>query len=60
MCGERSALTWDDVLRVIGAVVLNEAEAIHKLDLSDGAVTVLVEEVFNFLTTSYWIFMLAY
>jgi hypothetical protein len=60
VCGERSALTWDDVLRVIGAVVLNEAEAIHKLDLSDGTVTVLVEEVFNFLTTSYWIFMLAY
>jgi hypothetical protein len=49
---ERSALTWHDVLRVIGVVILDEAEAVHELDLSDGSVSILVEESLNFLLAS--------
>ena len=48
------ALTRDDVLRVIGALVLDEAEAVHKLDLGDGAVAALVEEIFDFLLASFY------
>ena len=34
---ELCQLTWNDVLRVHGIIILNEAEAIHELDLGDVA-----------------------
>lgn len=47
--GEDGVLTGNDVFCVIRTFILDETVAIHSLDLSDGAVTVLIEEVFNFL-----------
>jgi hypothetical protein len=50
--GERGALTRHDVLRVIGAFILDEAESVHELDLSNGSMSKLIEEIFNFLLVS--------
>ena len=50
--GTGGALTGDDILRVIRIVVLDETEAVHELNLGDGAVAKLVEEVFDVLSAS--------
>ena len=40
-------LTWNDIASIHGILVLNEAEAIHKLDLGDLAGAMGVEVVLN-------------
>lgn len=39
--------TWDDITRIHGVLVLDEAEAIHELDLGNLAGAMGVEVVLN-------------
>jgi hypothetical protein len=50
-----SALTRNNILRIIGAFILDETEPIHQLDLSDSTMAILVKEIFDFLSASYCI-----
>jgi hypothetical protein len=40
-------LTWDDILRIHGVLVLNKAEAIHEFDLGNLPGAMGVEVVLN-------------
>ena len=45
----RGELTRDNISRIHGIFILNEAEAIHELDLGDFTCPMAIEVVFNIL-----------
>lgn len=47
-------LTWDNVARIHGILILDEAETIHELDLSDLASTVGGEVILDICLGSYF------